>query len=51
MGGIPYYTLVGMIEGRGPENNSYAVVSIGRDGRISVRGLRKAMSRDFGPAE
>ncbi len=51
MGGIPYYTLVGMIEGRGPENNSYAVVSIGRDGRISVRGLRKAMSRDLGPAE
>jgi len=49
MAGIPYYTLVGMIEGRGPENNSYAIVSVGRDGRISVQGRRKAQSRDLGP--
>lgn len=47
--GIPYYTLVGMIEGSGPANNSYAVVTIGRDRSVSVRGLRKAASRDLGP--
>jgi predicted phosphodiesterase len=45
--GIPYYTLVGMIEGQGPENNSYAIVSVGRNGEIAVRGRRKAVSMDL----
>jgi alkaline phosphatase len=46
--GIPYYTLVGMIEGTGPENNGYAVVFVGRRGEVSVRGQRKAASMDLG---
>jgi predicted phosphodiesterase len=46
--GIPYYTLVGMIEGRAPDANSYAVVAIGRRGEVSVRGQRKAVSMDLG---
>lgn len=44
LGGIPYYTLKGMIEGRGPENNSYAIVEVGPGGEISVAGYRKAES-------
>jgi len=44
IGGIPYYTLKGMIEGGGPENNSYAVVEVAPGGAIDVRGYRKAES-------
>jgi predicted phosphodiesterase len=47
LAGIPYYTLVGLIEGSGPENNSYAVVTVGSSDEVSVRGLRKAESRDL----
>jgi hypothetical protein len=46
--GIPYYTLVGLIEGNAPGNNSYAVVLAGRSGEVSVRGLRKAVSMELG---
>lgn len=54
--GIPYYSISGMIEGEGPENNSYAIVEIIRKKKdtfqIEVRGYRKASSltfkRDYG---
>jgi len=44
MGGIHYYTLKGMVEGSGPENNSYAVVEVDPNCDISVTGFRKADS-------
>ncbi len=43
-GGIHYYTLKGMIEGSGPENNSYAVVEVTPQGGIRVMGFRRAES-------
>ncbi|MBN2328290.1 MAG: metallophosphoesterase [Candidatus Omnitrophica bacterium] len=45
IGGIPYYTLKGMIEGSGRENSAYAIVEIYGDGRIKVVGCRRADSR------
>ena len=42
--GIPYYTLKGMIEGRGPENNSYAIVEAKPGGEVVVLGFRRADS-------
>lgn len=45
--GIHYYTLKGMIEGAGPENNSYAIVEILNDNSIVVTGYRKAVSKEF----
>lgn len=45
--GIHYYTLKGMIEGAGPENNSYAIVEILNDNSIIVTGYRKAVSKEF----
>ena len=41
---IPYYTLRGMIEGSGPESNSYATVSIDRDLNINIKGYHRAVS-------
>jgi predicted phosphodiesterase len=45
--GIHYYTLKGMIEGAGPENNSYAIVEILNDNSIVVTGYRKAVSKEL----
>ena len=45
--GIHYYTLKGMIEGAGPENNSYAIVEILNDKSILVTGYRKAVSKEL----
>jgi len=42
--GIHYYTLKGMIEGHGEDNNSYAVVKVQPDRNITVTGYRKAAS-------
>jgi predicted phosphodiesterase len=46
--GIHYYTLKAMVEGSGPENNSYAVVEV-LDGnppqRMIVTGYRRAVSK------
>jgi len=42
--GIHYYTLKAMVEGDGEENNSYAIVEIHDDYRITVTGFRKAQS-------
>jgi predicted phosphodiesterase len=44
---IYYYTLKAMVEGSGPENNSYAVVEIGKDRTIKIKGYRKTESRDL----
>ncbi len=42
--GIHYYTLKGMIEGHGEDNNSYAVVKVQPDRNITVTGYRRASS-------
>lgn len=41
--GIHYYTLRGMVEGKYPAGNSYALVDIG-DGMIKIRGFRNSVS-------
>jgi predicted phosphodiesterase len=41
IGGIHYCTLVAMIEGSGPENNGYSMLSISTDGTLSLNGFRK----------
>lgn len=48
--GIHYYTLKAMVEGSGPENNSYAVVEVLPDMGITVTGYRKAVSKQLVPA-
>ena len=45
--GIHYYTLKAMVDGTGPENNSYAIVEILNDNSIVVTGYRKAVSREL----
>jgi hypothetical protein len=45
--GIPYYTLQGLIEGGGLENNSYAIVEVRSGSRVTVRGFRRAMSLEL----
>jgi alkaline phosphatase len=42
--GIPYYTLHGMVEGKGLVNNAYAVVHVSRDGQVEVKGFGKQAS-------
>jgi len=48
--GIHYYTLKAVIEGPGPENNSYAVIEVLPDMSIAVTGYRKADSKQLAPA-
>ncbi len=43
--GIHYYTLKGLVEGSGKENNSYAMVEVRKDHSIVVTGYRKAVGR------
>jgi predicted phosphodiesterase len=45
--GIHYYTLKAMVDGSGPENNSYATVEVRNDNCIIVTGYRKAVNRKF----
>jgi len=47
--GIHYYTLKAMIEGPGPENNSYAIVEVLPDMSINITGYRKAVSKQLAP--
>jgi len=42
--GIHYYTLKALVEGSGPENNSYAIAEVHPDGSITITGYRKALS-------
>lgn len=46
---IHYYTLKAMVEGCGPENNSYAVVEVWPALGINVTGYRKAVSKQLVP--
>jgi hypothetical protein len=46
--GIHYYTLKAVVEGHGPENNSYAIAEVHPDGNITVNGYRKAVSAQLG---
>lgn len=44
---IYYYTLKAVVEGSGPENNNYAIVEIGEDQIIRIKGYRKTESQDL----
>lgn len=44
--GIHYYTLKGMVEGAGMENNAYAIVHVYTD-RITIEGYRRAVSKQL----
>ncbi len=48
--GIHYYTLKAVVEGPGPENNSYAIVEVRPDMNITVTGYRKAVDKQLAPA-
>jgi len=48
--GIHYYTLKAVIEGPGPENNSYAIVEVRLDMSITITGYRKALDKQLAPA-
>jgi len=48
--GIHYYTLKAVVEGSGPENNSYAIVEVRPDMSITVTGYRKAVGKQLAPA-
>jgi hypothetical protein len=45
--GIHYYTLKGVVEGQGPENNSYATVELRQDHSLIVTGYHKAVSKEL----
>ncbi len=45
--GIHYYTLKAVVEGTGPESNSYAIVESLADGSITVTGYRRAESKQL----
>ena len=47
IGDIPYCTLAAMVEGAGPENNSYSVMEIEPSGTIRLSGFRKQQSHRF----
>lgn len=49
--GIHYYTLKAMVEGSGPENNSYAVVEVLDGSDIVVTGYRAALSKELPQAK
>jgi hypothetical protein len=44
LGGIPYYTLPALVEGSGPDNNSYAIAELHPDRGLTITGCRKAPS-------
>lgn len=45
--GIHYYTLKALVEGAGPENNSYAIAEVHPDGGITITGYRKAVNKQL----
>jgi hypothetical protein len=47
IGGIHYYTLKGMIEGHGTDNNAYAIVEAHPHGELTVTGYRQAVGMDL----
>jgi hypothetical protein len=44
---IYYYTLKAVVEGSGAENNNYAIVEIGEDKIMRIRGFRRTQSQDL----
>ena len=44
---IHYYTLKALVEGSGPENNSYAITEVHPDSSIAITGYRKAVSKQL----
>lgn len=48
--GIPYCTLVAMIEGSGQENNGYSTLDVLDDGSLQLTGFRQQKSRAWGVA-
>lgn len=42
---IPYFTMCGMVEGNGPENNAYALVTVSPTGAIRIKGFGAQPSR------
>lgn len=44
---IFYYTLKAVVEGSGQENNNYAIVEIGEDRMIQIKGYRKTDSQEL----
>lgn len=49
IGGIPYCTLVAMVEGAGAENNGYSMMEIDSDFTIRVSGFRRQHSYEWEP--
>lgn len=47
IGGIPYCTLVAMVEGTGLENNGFSVMEIAPGGTIKLTGFRNQKSREW----
>jgi len=45
--GIHYYTLKALVEGSGPENNSYAIAEVHPDSSITITGYRQAVSKQL----
>lgn len=45
---IHYYTLKAVVDGLGPENNSYAIVEVFSDHSIVITGYRRAVSKVLG---
>ena len=45
--GVHYYTLKGMVEGSGVQNNSYAIVEVYDNNSIVVTGYRKALGKEM----
>lgn len=48
LGGIPYCTLVAMVEGSGAENNGYSLVELDKQGTLKLRGFRQQKSYRWG---
>lgn len=46
-GGIPYCTLVAMVEGSGAENNGYSTLAIDADQNLRLSGFRKQSNREW----
>jgi alkaline phosphatase len=49
IGGIPYCTLVAMVEGSGAENNGYSIMDIDRQGNIRLTGFRQQANYAWSP--
>lgn len=44
---IHYYSVSAVVDHDGPENNSYMIVDIFKDGSLAVKGFRRATDRQF----